>query len=83
MLPSLRPRMTGYAFLENASRLPFGSTMLGLDPFSRKALGLRYRRREGLEVPAIEAFFPALEFTPGTADSVGRILGDRQWPDRG
>ena len=75
--------MTEYAFLANASRLSFGSTVLGLDPFARKTLGLRYRRREGLELPASEAFFQAPEFTPVAADSVGRILGDRQWPDRG
>jgi hypothetical protein len=47
--PSLRPTVAQYSLFEPASRLPFGSLPLGLDPFSNKELALRHRRREGPE----------------------------------
>jgi len=73
--------MAEYSLLENASRLPFGSTELGLDPFSSKELHHRYRRREGSEVSFGQPLSNVWTGCLFIADYVGRILGDPLWPD--
>jgi hypothetical protein len=66
---------------ESASRLSFGSPVLGLDPFSCKELGHKHRRREGMEIPNSGAPVRGRSSDRFTSLPIGRIFGDRHWPD--